>query len=503
MSQRTSIEARAGSGHSNERPKLESVIESLGVGPANLIMMTLALGVWVADGVELTFTVALMPAISDELALGPSQRATLAALVFMGLFVGSSTGGYLGDTIGRRIPILVSYAGVTLVQLLCSCVTAFGQLAALRLALGAAMGFSMPAALALAIEVCPVEWRIPMQGFRGVIFMLGNVIGASAIYLDNPDLESLNWRLLLAFGALPPAVLGLLAFFFMPESPVFLAAAGRGAEAQSVLAWMRLSNGRNEASLDYRPVPVERRLGAIGSGKWSYESRLVPFKVIFGRHLCYPTVALMVVTFTINFVEYGTAYAEPVIFSSLQEGRMPAGQQLLMKYSVAVVLRTFMLLPAMFLSRTMALMSGLAIIAMGLMMFVVNGEPVDPEKEPGWTLIFYQMALYLQVMGLGLAVLPALLLIVEIYPPVMAATGSSVSLSGGRMGSVLCPYIFETFRGHWQYFYFLLTGSCILAIVLVFFVPDPKATLKDAEADLTLVAGETDHLMNKAFEGRQ
>jgi len=473
---------------------VEDIINSLGMGYAQVVIIALAFGVWFADGVELAFTVALTPAISKDLMLDGTQRATLASLVFCGMGFGCGVGGVAGDRFGRRYPILCGYLAVAAAQLTCSCITGFEHLAFLRFCLGVGMGTAMPPSLALTKEFCPENWRVFLMGLRATILMLGEVLGASMVYADDPYLVDLHWRYLLALGAIPPAIIGCLALAFLRESPVYLDNCGCHSEAKSVLEWVRLKNNASEAVEYPSTCTADSEYGStftrMRSRTSSVEIGLTSVQVLVGRHLAFSTAVLFLLCFTLNLIEYGTAYAEPTIFLLVSSPSTP-GRQLVTKYGTAAIVRTLMLVPTVLLGRRSSVKLGLASIFFGLVIFVMMGSLQAP-GHPGLAFI-YRCSLWLQVAGVSLVSVPLYILSVEIYPVALAATGSAISVGGGRIGSTVAPFLFESMKS-WQHFYLLLAAMSALGLLLFSLLPDPQETKELADADLQLVGAETEPL---------
>merc|ERR1719350_1895768 len=103
--------------HENRAPHVSEVVDSLGLGFAQVWIFALAHGVWFTSGCAVALVNVLVPAIGEELQLGNGERASLAALLFAGIAVGSALSGFFGDNLGRKPPILFSYLAVAVFQI--------------------------------------------------------------------------------------------------------------------------------------------------------------------------------------------------------------------------------------------------------------------------------------------------------------------------------------------------------------------------------------------------
>lgn len=102
-------------------PTLSGVVERLGIGPAQLRTGLLGGGVYLADGAELLLISAVTQAVSVEWQLQAWQRGLVVSIVFVGILLGNSLCGPIGDKFGRRLPVLISYFGIALFSVLSAC----------------------------------------------------------------------------------------------------------------------------------------------------------------------------------------------------------------------------------------------------------------------------------------------------------------------------------------------------------------------------------------------
>jgi MFS family permease len=103
------------------------------------------------------------------------QTVTLTSVAYLGALVGTVFSGVLGDIVGRRLPILLSYPVIILFSLLSAPSHSFHALLAIRLFVGLGFGLGQPNAITLLVEVTPPKWRILNQGLAQVAFALGEL----------------------------------------------------------------------------------------------------------------------------------------------------------------------------------------------------------------------------------------------------------------------------------------------------------------------------------------
>jgi thioredoxin reductase/MFS family permease len=200
-----------------------------------LAVMAVAVTIDVMKPTTLAFVV---PGMAEEYGLrsplhpqGQVPVALLPLCALVGMVLGSAGWGWLGDRIGRRASILL--AGVMFIATsVCGAMPAFGWNLLMCFLMGAAVGGMLPIAFALLAETIPARHRSWLMVLIG-----GDVAGAYVVtsLLASALEPRFGWRILWLIG-LPTGVLLILLNRWIPESPRFLLAAGRTAEAEAVMA---------------------------------------------------------------------------------------------------------------------------------------------------------------------------------------------------------------------------------------------------------------------------
>jgi MFS transporter, SP family, arabinose:H+ symporter len=174
-------------------------------------------------------------ALTDVYHLSPFMLGMTVATALVGTIVGSMFAGIPGDRFGRRdsLRILAVMYAVSAI----GCVIAWDwySVLAARVIGGLAIGASSVLGPMYIAEVAPAQWRGRLVG----IFQFNIVMGILAAYLSNyivgqQGLGAAEWRWKFGVAALPAAFF-LIALFFIPRSPRWLAVKQRTTEALDVL----------------------------------------------------------------------------------------------------------------------------------------------------------------------------------------------------------------------------------------------------------------------------
>jgi len=434
-------------------PTLPEVIDRIGLGPAQLRAAFTGGGVWFADGSELLLISSVTKAVSDDWRLSPMERGLIVTIVFIGVLIGNLVCGPIGDSLGRRHIIIVSYVGIFVFSILSSVTTGFTSLSIARLFVGMSFGFGQPAWNVLGSEITPSAWRVLMMGFSFMLFAIGEAFSAILLIVDDPTLKHLHWRWLLRMGAIPSLCFCIVAYMFLHQSPVYLALYGRYMDAMKVLESMSYDNFSPDLPVDFRSSSATSSEGSIESLNWQ-------FGAVFGRYLFGSTVILIYTMFVLNLVFYGTLYAFPQVLSEVSSNNMSAGMQLLIGALWELLGNLLGIVLGMSFPRKPAMKLFIAAQAVSIVSFVVSST-----RPMTWVV---QLFYFLGYFGIkcfccsGCVVVT--LYTLEVYPTEMRTTGAAIAMASGRIGAMVAPVLFEGFH---QYFFYLLA---LLGAVNLFFL---------------------------------
>jgi len=462
-------------------PPLSEVIEDIGFGFAQVKAQLLGGGVWFADGAELLLIGSVTRSLASEWHLDATARSSIVAVVFCGVLCGNVISGWVGDSSGRWLAIVLSYLAVALFSVFSALSQHVVMLGTVRFFVGTAFGMGQPAWNALLSELTPAGFRMEMQGASQCLFTLGECYAALLIWSDDPSMKHLDWRRLLILGAIPSMILAALSMVYLQESPSFLAIVGRPELAKQQLLDMRRDNGNEHISVDFKTTDVVQGKRECGA------SLIVQLGIVFGRRMIVSTLVICFSCFSLNFVLYGGIYALPQALPNVNMGMSPAAA---LFFSAlweipGVVLALFM---SCMMDRKPAVSLTLMFACASLVLFAWAGD--QPEHAPGVHL----------ALGVGLAGLKSMTMSVftlvyqlagEIFPTSARSTGSAMCIASGRIGAVLCPLVYEMLyekTGGFSTFFYLMGGICMLNATAIRFIPETKGMrLSDTEGDMLAI----------------
>ncbi|MGH3086794.1 MAG: MFS transporter, partial [Rubrobacteraceae bacterium] len=203
--------------------------------------------------------------------------------------------GAVSDVIGRRKAVILSVASFSLFTALLAIAPSPEVFGLLRFLAGLGLGGLIPTAAALVSEYAGQR-----RGGSSITFMMTgyHVGGVLTALLAIPLLPSLGWRAMFVVGALPALVLVPLMLKNLPESPSFLIARGRRAEAEELA-------DRHGVAIPREEVQTEERTSAGG--------RFGALKTLFSGGFLLGTLAFSVASFMGLLLVYGLNQWLPTI----------------------------------------------------------------------------------------------------------------------------------------------------------------------------------------------
>jgi len=182
---------------------------------------------------------ALAPMTAD-FGLTPFTEGVVTSILLLGAAIGALFGGRLSDRFGRRHNIMILAVVFLVGTIGCVVSPTFEVISVARFVLGLAVGGASVTVPVYLAEMAPTERRGGIVNRNELMIVIGQL---SAFVINAiignvwGDVEGI-WRVMLSIAALPAIAL-FIGMSRMPESPRWLIAQGREAEALAVLEQVR------------------------------------------------------------------------------------------------------------------------------------------------------------------------------------------------------------------------------------------------------------------------
>jgi sugar porter (SP) family MFS transporter len=215
-------------------------------------------------GYDMGIIAAALIYVHESFMLSTRMEEWVVSVVLIGAMTGAIVGGTIADRIGRRSTLVWGGAIFIIGSVLATLAPNVVTLIIARALLGVAIGFTSVTAPVYVSELAPPKSRGKLIGLYQFALTVGIALADLVGYWLAGDHA---WRWMFGIGALP-AILFLVLILTLPESPRWLFAQNRIAEAESVLKNYTNDIGIKLLLEDIRTatqVAVETRWSALWS----------------------------------------------------------------------------------------------------------------------------------------------------------------------------------------------------------------------------------------------
>jgi len=214
---------------------------------------------WMFDAMDVGLISFVLAALVGEWKLHPAQVGFISSAGFLGMLAGALIAGLMADRFGRKPLFQGTLVIYSIATGLCALAGNIGTLVGLRFLVGLGLGGELPVASTLVSEFFPARQRGLMIVLLESLWAYGWLFAALVGYLLIPHF---GWKVTFLIGCLP-ALYALILRRSIPESPRFLEAKGRAAEAEAVMR--QVESRSEEEAMDAQGAASS--VPAVG-GRW-------------------------------------------------------------------------------------------------------------------------------------------------------------------------------------------------------------------------------------------
>ncbi len=407
--------------------------------------------------------------------MGSVAQGVVGGCLAVGAMIGAAFAGRLADRLGRRRSIMLAAVVFSVGTLGCTLAPNLTALVISRFVVGIAVGGSSTTVPMYLVELAPSKMRGALSSINQLMIVGGITI---AYVVDWAFTGSGNWRAMLAV-ALVPALVLLFGMTLLPETPRWLLAQGRDAEARGVLRAARNDtdtdadiDGELDSIRDIIRLDSERRgrLRDLGAG-WVRPALAVALILAIGQQFCGNNA--------INL------YA-PTMFTDLGFSKSTSMLQSIMLGVVKVAFTAWVVFVVDKWGRKPLLLIGNVLMSLTLLLLGVVVVTVHSHATAGVTAVVLLM-IYLAGYELGWGAI-VWLMMSEVFPLKVRGIGmgtSSVVLWASTFAiTFLFPVMDNNLGLAWSAWIFSAIGV-VLFVLVAKFVPETKSrSLEEIELDL-------------------
>lgn len=260
------------------------------------------------EGLVVFMTGVALPLIAMEFQLGAAEKGMVGAATLFGILVGATALGGLADHFGRKqlfIAEMILFLGFLVAVTLSP---TFPLLLIFLFGMGLALGCDYPVAHLVISESIPSNCRgrlvLSAFAFQAVGALVGTIVGYM-ILKTNEDIS--DWRLMYA-TAIIPTILVVIGRFFVTQSPQWLIARGRIADAEKETLRLLRRNPQ---------YPTKIELEAVLDNEPEHERKKSKFGKLFKAKHRRATILASVPWFLQDLGTYGIGIFTPTILVTI------------------------------------------------------------------------------------------------------------------------------------------------------------------------------------------
>jgi putative MFS transporter len=408
------------------------------------------------DAFDALAIASVLPVLVPMWKLAPPQIGFLISVGFCGQLLGAIFFGWIAEKYGRMTGMVWSIATFAIMSFVCAFAWNYDSLLVLRFLQGVGLGGEVPIAAVYISELAKTNVRGRFVMLYELVFPVG-IVAASLLGLW--VVPTLGWQYMFLIGAIP-AVLVLFLRRVLPESPRWLANAGRLKEAEQAIAQIE----RETEKATGKPLPAPLPPIAVVEKRASWSD-------LFGPIYLRRTLAVWLIWFTAYLANYGLSIWMPTVYRTVFKLPLDVALRYGLITTAAGLLGAA--IAALLIDRVGRKPLFVMCFAGGAAALIVLSQITNPSAEQVLVLITISYV-FINVINLGVYLYTP-----EIYPTRVRALGVGTATAWLRLASMIGPTTIGFMITDGLSSIFLAIGalSIITAVVTWLFAVETKAKI--------------------------
>ena len=395
------------------------------------------------------------------------QFAIFNSITMVGYLIGGLLSGALSDGIGRKKAVLICGSIFT-----AFCFVAAGSpdatfLTGCRFFMGLGLGAAFPAGYSALTEFTPPTKRGKYQSYVGLIANCGTLVASA---MNMVVLPMLGWRPVFIICGVIGALVVVLCFFFLDESPRWLAMKGHNSEADAIVnKYESIAASKHGALSEVSDDEINAR-----ASEEKVED--LPWSFLFKKKMVFRTLTAMFICFAMNVFVYTVITWTPTILT--KNGFDPH-----MSTTLTVVMQLGIPVGVGLLTFYVEKVNRKVILCATYVLIAVIG-PIWASLPTDNTALIMFVGFLLCVCTFTNSVTTAAIYLSEPFPTACRIRGAGVANAFGRLGSIFSPmwisFLITTSLGTMGVF--LINGAIAIFMAIwlaIFGVETRGRTLED------------------------
>ena len=431
---------------------VDEALAAIGSGYYHKRLLFACSVVFVGDAVEVCLLSYLQVMLVPVWDLTVIEVSSLASVVFLGEFLGCILFGWYGTVYGRKAAYALFCIFVLTFGFLTGFTQSFVQLLTMRFMVGVGIG-GAAVPFDLLCELLPNDKRGPYAIINQTYFIVGQALIVLMAWLILPKY---GWRALV-FAACAFPFVSSLCYFTLPESPRWLMAQGRVAEAEAIM--------RDIARVNQKAIPEFRLVGSkadLGHTRVGLDT----FRDLLAYPMRSTTVLLWAQWMSYAFCLYGLILLMPYMLGS--NAKLSAEMttkdtidypELLLVSAVAIPMTAgayflYRLVP----SRKSQLLIYYFATTVAFGALTASHDLVPDHWFGGWAMVANG--------ALACGSTMTWIYTAEIYPTTHRVVGHSAAMAMSRLGAMASPFAWTLYEGNHNSAWMVMGSVCFFGCVV-------------------------------------
>ena len=230
---------------------LEKILSRIDIGKFHKVLF-MAFGLmYVSYGMSLTLSTIMPTVLQEYWGLSSSELGLAGGIFNIGYSLGT-LGAAWEDHFGRKLFLRVGIVSIFVGTAGAAGMPDFWSYTFFNFLIGLGVGLYEIAEISLLTEVNAIPYRAKFFVFLNIPYLAGSCIILGVAFALTPGLHPGHWRWLVAIPAFFAITPLILSFTFIPESPRFLIAKERFAEAEAVFEKISIYSNKGSLSEEER-----------------------------------------------------------------------------------------------------------------------------------------------------------------------------------------------------------------------------------------------------------
>lgn len=396
-----------------------NLLEGLKLTRFHYILLAISSLVYGLTAMNVMLIGALLPSITAEWKLSPTEAGILLSFGYLGMFFGAVLSGLISDRIGRKYTMILMVLVGSVFTGLCGVAWDYSSMALFRVIAGFGLGGTLPIPAVYMSEYPPAKYRGRFVGIVETAWVYGVLL---SIILARIIMPQVGWRSVFATSLIPLVLIPIIVLY-APESLRFLEKKKKIDDIKDILRRHKLVGDIDKLSIDIE------------------EEEKTPLTTLFSGKYLKRTIVLWILWAVLVYTYHGIFIWLPSIYASLFKYEVVRSLEWVLiitlvqvpgYYSAALILDK--------VGRKKVLVSYLAVAGLGCLLLASTTQ-LDLILVYSAVISFFNLGAWA-----GLYTYTP-----ELYPTKLRGTGTGVAASIGRLAGILAPsitgYLFEISSG--------------------------------------------------------